>query len=66
MFLIELREYIHVYFNKSNQHVCYLSDSPPSSCDVGKSGFGLSDLISPYRVIINLLACKLFYWQELI
>ena len=26
---------------------------------VGKSGFGLSDLIRPYKVIINLQACKL-------
>ena len=33
---------------------------------VGKSGFGLSDLIRPYKVVINLPACKLFYQQELI
>ena len=32
---------------------------------VRKSGFGLSDLIRPYKVIIKLLACKLFYWQEI-
>ena len=32
---------------------------------VRKFGFGLSDLIRPYKVIINLLACKLFYRREL-
>ena len=31
--------------------------SPPPH--VGKSGFGLSDLIRPYKVIINLPACYL-------
>ena len=33
---------------------------------VGKSGIGLSDLIRPYKVIIFLPACKLFFRQELI
>ena len=33
--------------------------------DVRKSGFGLSNLIRPYKVIINVPACKLFYRQEL-
>ena len=33
---------------------------------VGNSRFGLSDLIRPYKVIVNLLACKLFYWKKLI
>ena len=31
---------------------------------VRKSGFGLSDLIRPYKVIIHLPACKLFFQQE--
>ena len=46
--------------------ILHLHPRPKPLMHVRKSGFGLSDLIRPYKVIINLPACKLFYWQELI